>query len=102
VTERAPAATCGENTLFPATRMGCGEPILTCAEVFRCTECAVPFHRTCADKHFGESAENRQATVDALSAKVVALKLCAYGTHNPSDSGTFCATCGRTLNNGRE
>ena len=52
MTERAPAAICGEN---PAERMGCGMRIETCAEVFRCTDCAVPFHRRCAHLHFGDA-----------------------------------------------
>ena len=53
MTERAPAAVCGENTVFPAKRLGCGQRIETCHDVYRCTHCTTPFHRQCADKHFG-------------------------------------------------
>jgi hypothetical protein len=58
------AAICGQNSLFPPERMGCGEPIATCAEVYRCTECSVPFHKKCAEKHFGKSAVDRQAIIN--------------------------------------
>jgi hypothetical protein len=44
---------CGYNTILPAERVGCGEPMHTCAEVYRCTDCGTPFHRSCAVKHFG-------------------------------------------------
>lgn len=58
MTITAPAATCGENKFalelgMPANRLGCGERIETCAEVFRCTDCRTPFHHACALKHFG-------------------------------------------------
>lgn len=57
--ERAPAAVCGENDFAKSLgmgpgRLGCGERIETCAEVYRCTDCTTPFHRECAKKHFGE------------------------------------------------
>ncbi len=47
------ADTCGANQILPAARVGCGKPIETCAEVYRCTDCTVPFHRECAVRHFG-------------------------------------------------
>ncbi len=47
-------AICGENPLLPPGRVGCGQPIFTCAEVYRCTECQTPFHRECAIRHFGD------------------------------------------------
>lgn len=51
----APAcAVCGENPFIAATEAGCGLPIKTCAEVYRCTDCDVPFHKECAKKHFAE------------------------------------------------
>lgn len=49
-----PHSICGENPLLPANRMGCGQGIGTCAEVYRCTDCTVPFHRDCARRHFGQ------------------------------------------------
>ncbi len=51
--QRPVCATCGQNNVFPASRIGCGQPIYTCAEVYRCTDCGVPFHRDCALRHFG-------------------------------------------------
>lgn len=51
---QAICATCGENPLLPAALVGCGKPIHTCAEVYRCTDCGVPFHRECAKRHFGQ------------------------------------------------
>lgn len=51
---RPVAAICGENPIgLPASRVGCGREILTCAEVFRCADCGIPFHRECAKRHFG-------------------------------------------------
>jgi hypothetical protein len=35
------------------TRVGCGQPVMP-AEVYRCTDCQVPFHRECLRRHFGE------------------------------------------------
>ena len=52
--QRPVCAICGQNPVLPAGRVGCGQPIYTCAEVYRCTDCGVPFHRECAVKHFGE------------------------------------------------
>jgi len=34
---------------------GCGEPIETVVEVYRCTECRIPFHHSCAIRHFETS-----------------------------------------------
>ena len=67
---RAPAAICGRSDAaaslgFDPTRLGgCGEEIATCAEVFRCVDCEVPFHRGCARRHFATSDEK-----DRLIAK---------------------------------
>lgn len=43
---------CGLNPYATDTG-GCGAPINECADVFRCTDCGVAFHRTCAQRHFG-------------------------------------------------
>lgn len=72
--EHPTAAICGQNILFPPERMGCGQPIETCAEVYRCTECSVPFHKACADKHFATSAENRQKTIASQATEIAELK----------------------------
>ena len=67
--ERAPAAICGANATFPAERVGCGLPIGTCAEVYRCTDCSVPFHRDCANAHFrtsGDPSGSAEAMARAL------------------------------------
>jgi hypothetical protein len=59
-TGSAPAAICGESSVskslgFKPERIGCGKRIDACAEVFRCTDCRVPFHHACAVKHFADS-----------------------------------------------
>ena len=43
---------CGQNAVLPARIVGCGQPIETWDEVYRCTHCDVPFHKECANKHF--------------------------------------------------
>lgn len=43
---------CGENAVLPARISGCGLPILTITELYRCTDCDIPFHKNCAKKHF--------------------------------------------------
>lgn len=55
-----PSETCGHDPTgtFPDGRLGCGQPIETCAEVYRCTDCTVPFHRQCAQGHFGDAKRN--------------------------------------------
>ena len=44
---------CGHNGILPANRVGCGGAMYQCSEVYRCTDCGTPFHRSCAVKHFG-------------------------------------------------
>jgi hypothetical protein len=46
--------------------MGCGRPIETIRDLYRCAECAEPFHRDCIQRHFAatpapDSVEERQA-----------------------------------------
>lgn len=43
---------CGQHPGHPAEAVGCGKLIDTEAEVYRCTDCGVPFHRVCAVLHF--------------------------------------------------
>jgi len=43
---------CGQNPSHPADAVGCGKAIDTEADVYRCTDCGVPFHRVCAVLHF--------------------------------------------------
>lgn len=45
---------CGTNPVLPDTRVGCGQWITSEIELFRCVQCAVPFHRECLRSHFGE------------------------------------------------
>ena len=68
-----PSAICGHDPTgtFPDGRLGCGQPIETCAEVYRCTDCTVPFHRQCADAHFG-SAKNNYIDLAMRHEKAVA------------------------------
>ncbi len=48
-----PVAICGQNRFFqPLTVGGCGAPILTVGELYRCADCSVPFHRDCLRAHF--------------------------------------------------
>jgi hypothetical protein len=56
----APAAVCGASKVaqslgFAPERIGCGKRVETCEEVYRCTDCRVPFHRECAVRHFGDA-----------------------------------------------
>jgi len=43
---------CGQNGILDADLVGCGQIIWETHEVYRCTDCCVPFHRHCAKKHF--------------------------------------------------
>lgn len=58
-----PAAICGEAPVpIDPDLIGCGKPIMTAAEIYRCTDCDVPFHKACAIKHFAtDTPENAQA-----------------------------------------
>ena len=51
---RAPAAVCGHNPILPDGRIGCGQDIKTCSEVYRCVDCGTPFHEECIKNHFGK------------------------------------------------
>lgn len=48
-------AICGDNATLLAEFVGCGQPIGTIEELYRCTHCSVPFHRDCAEHHFKDS-----------------------------------------------
>ena len=54
---------CGENPLGPAAAVGCGRTIEREGDVYRCTDCSVPFHRDCALAHFA-TARVAPVTVD--------------------------------------
>jgi hypothetical protein len=44
---------CGVNpTPIDADLIGCGKPIIRPEDVYRCTDCEIPFHRECAKQHF--------------------------------------------------
>lgn len=49
-------ARCGENPGGPAAAGGCGAPIAEAGDLFRCVDCATPFHRDCALAHFAAAA----------------------------------------------
>lgn len=59
------AEICGTRTVggisLPPTRTGCGGVIRHRRDVYRCTDCDTPMHKTCARAHF---ATNREASVD--------------------------------------
>jgi hypothetical protein len=55
---------CGENpTPVDADLVGCGNPIESQEDVFRCTDCGVPFHRACAVRHFETDTPEHAAKV---------------------------------------
>lgn len=56
-------AICGANRAMDADLVGCGKPILNQRELYRCTDCSVPFHRECAIRHFAtdNSEDHREA-----------------------------------------
>jgi len=55
---------CGQNpTPIDADLVGCGKPIEQPEDVYRCTDCAVPFHRTCAVHHFEMDTPEHSAKV---------------------------------------
>jgi hypothetical protein len=55
-------AICGANRVMDADLAGCGKPILNQRELYRCTDCSIPFHRDCAIKHFAtDDEEHSQA-----------------------------------------
>jgi hypothetical protein len=46
---------CGRNGYFkPETTGGCGKPITLVAELYRCIDCGIPFHKECLKKHFAK------------------------------------------------
>lgn len=55
---------CGANpTPIDADLVGCGKPIHSPEDVYRCTDCAVPFHRECAKRHFETDTPEHAAKV---------------------------------------
>jgi hypothetical protein len=57
---------CGENTgPVDADLVGCGRPIESLADVYRCTDCGVPFHRICAIRHFATDTPEASAEMFA-------------------------------------
>lgn len=63
-----PAAICGGNKFaLDASRVGCGAPIVSCAEVFRCVDCSIPFHVECCIRHFGVTPDRTTCLRKQLS-----------------------------------
>lgn len=58
---------CGENAVFPASRMGCGRPVLG-GDVYRCTDCATPFHRACLGRHCQDDLARANERIAAMAA----------------------------------
>ncbi|HWV44913.1 MAG TPA: hypothetical protein VN039_02620 [Nitrospira sp.] len=55
---------CGQSdTPIDPDLVGCGQPILRVDEVYRCTDCGVPFHKDCAKKHFETDTPEHSAKV---------------------------------------
>jgi len=46
---------CGKNGLLDADFIGCGQIIWDVKDLYRCTDCDVPFHKQCAQKHFDKN-----------------------------------------------
>jgi hypothetical protein len=61
-----PVVICGEAPVpIDADLIGCGKPIQSAAEVFRCADCGVPFHRQCAIRHFEtDTPENADKVIE--------------------------------------
>lgn len=59
---------CGRNPVLAASLLGCGKPILTCAEVYRCVNCQTPFHKDCLHRH----CENERTILEARALKAEA------------------------------
>ena len=76
---------CGRSltTIALSANKGCGGAI-TGREIYRCTECSVPFHRDCARKHFGEEREQAEATAERLRT-LLARWLCTCGPADDTD-----------------
>jgi len=72
---RAPCAWCGDSPgvraagLSPA-RVGCGGRLETCADVFRCVDCKVPFHQHCLERHCKSDLAAMQARAERAEADV--------------------------------
>ena len=64
-------AICGEGKIFPARIVGCGKPIETIDELYRCTHCGIPFHKDCAETHFRDDNILTQEHIDSLSDEEV-------------------------------
>ena len=121
-------AVCGYQTAIPvdADLIGCGKPIATHAEVYRCTDCSIPFHRECAKRHFEtDTPENAQKVyaeqlrrLDAASAPAAPAQPSAQGeavawlvewkalghgpqwwgfNHTPGKSATWCSDANNAI-----
>lgn len=102
MTERAPAATCGENPVLHATRLGCGERIETCAEVYRCTHCATPFHRHCAERHFAADRAHFNPAAIAYQVQLAQDRVGFNPDHHPKLQASFIIVAEKFLNRWRE
>ena len=98
-----PSAICGHDPTgtFPDGRIGCGQPIETCAEVYRCTDCTVPFHRRCAEGHFSKG--QRACNVAALVYQITLAqdRVGFNGEHDPKLQPAFIPIAEKFLNRWR-
>lgn len=58
---------------FRPEDMGCGKPIEKVADLFRCAQCATPFHQGCIRTHFGWPEAGGSLMPHALDAGLAAL-----------------------------
>lgn len=91
------AETCGKNPILPATRLGCGEPIYTCAEVFRCLDCGTPMHKGCLRAHCATSDEKDKEIARLHTVTRTYLDSYDGGCGNPDVQGTCEQTPGEPL-----
>lgn len=89
--------TCGANTTpIDADLVGCGKPITSPEDVYRCTDCEVPFHRECAVKHFATDTPEHAAKVfdEQLRRLDAALPLPAQQVAEQKDAERWRALLG--------
>ncbi len=62
---------CGFNMAgLDADLVGCGQPLYMLADVYRCVDCGVPFHKDCIKKHFSDGDVLTQEVIDEQLRRV--------------------------------
>ena len=99
-----PADVCGRDPTgtFPDGRLGCGEAIETCADVYRCTHCTIPFHRHCADKHFANGRADYNPAAIAYQVLLAQDRVGFNDAHHPQLQSRLIPVAEGFLNRWRE